>query len=85
MRAAVQVGYGGADTSLRLDDVAVPRPGPDDVLVRVEGSTLNRKDLFALENLTGPGHPSASAAAACQRYRRVGNGGCDRVERSRLA
>jgi NADPH:quinone reductase-like Zn-dependent oxidoreductase len=55
VRAAVQVGYGGVDTSLRLDDVAVPRPGPDDVLVRVEGSTLNRKDLFALENLTGPG------------------------------
>ena len=30
-------------------------PGPGEVLVRVGGATLNRKDLFALANLTGAG------------------------------
>ena len=55
MRAAVQIGYGDPRTSLRLDDVSTPEPGPGEVVVRVEGSTLNRKDLFALAHLTGPG------------------------------
>jgi NADPH2:quinone reductase len=55
MRAAVQVGYGGIDESVRLTDVATPVPRAGEVLVRVGGSTLNRKDLFALANLTGPG------------------------------
>jgi NADPH:quinone reductase-like Zn-dependent oxidoreductase len=55
MRAAVQVGYGDAGGSLRLMDVPSPRPGAHEVLIRVGGTTLNRKDLFALENLTGTG------------------------------
>ncbi|MBA3895138.1 MAG: zinc-binding dehydrogenase [Gemmatimonadales bacterium] len=55
MRAAVQVGYGSSDTSLLVREVTTPRAGPGEVLVRVAGSTLNRKDLFALANLTGPG------------------------------
>jgi NADPH:quinone reductase-like Zn-dependent oxidoreductase len=55
MRAAVQIGYGDLSTSLRLDDVSTPAPGLDEVVVRIEGSTLNRKDLFALAHLTGPG------------------------------
>jgi len=55
MRAVVQVGYGDPAASLELQDVPTPDPGPEDVLVRVRGSTLNRKDLFALANLTGAG------------------------------
>jgi NADPH:quinone reductase-like Zn-dependent oxidoreductase len=55
MLAAVQVGYGAIRTSLSLDDVSIPPPGPGEVRLRVEGSTLNRKDLFSLQNLTGPG------------------------------
>jgi NADPH:quinone reductase-like Zn-dependent oxidoreductase len=55
MRAAVQVGYGDLDSSVRLGEMPMPEPGPDDVVVRVSGATLNRKDLFALANLTGPG------------------------------
>ena len=55
MRAAVQVGYGDLVSSIRLDDMPTPRPGPGEVLVRVGGATLNRKDLFAIANLTGPG------------------------------
>jgi NADPH:quinone reductase-like Zn-dependent oxidoreductase len=53
MRAAVQVGYGDLDASVRLGEMPTPGPGPDEVLVRVGGATLNRKDLFAI--LTGPG------------------------------
>jgi NADPH:quinone reductase-like Zn-dependent oxidoreductase len=55
MRAAVQIGYGDLNASLRLDDVSTPEPASGEVVVRIEGSTLNRKDLFALAHLTGPG------------------------------
>jgi NADPH:quinone reductase-like Zn-dependent oxidoreductase len=55
MRAAVQVSYGDPETSVFLREVPTPEPRPGEVLVRVSGATLNRKDLFALANLTGPG------------------------------
>lgn len=55
MRAAVQVGYGEIEANVRLDDVRAPRPAADEVLVQIEGTSLNRKDLFALANLSGPG------------------------------
>jgi NADPH2:quinone reductase len=55
MRAAVQIGYGDPDSSLRLQQVRAPAAAAGEVIVRVEGSTLNRKDLFALARLTGPG------------------------------
>jgi len=55
MLAAVQVGYGDLETSVRLGEMPMPEPGPADVVVRVAGTTVNRKDLFALANLTGPG------------------------------
>ncbi len=55
MRAAVQIGYGDPEANLRIEEVPTPKPGPGEVLVRVSGATLNRKDLFALSNLQGPG------------------------------
>lgn len=55
MRAAVQVGYGDPEHSVCLQNVPTPQAGPHEVLVRVGGASLNRKDLFALANLTGPG------------------------------
>jgi len=55
MRAAVQVGYGDPEASVHMRDVATPAPGPGEVRVRVGGGSLNRKDIFALANLTGPG------------------------------
>ena len=55
MRAAVQEGYGDPEQSVHMRDMATPTPGPADVRVRVGGASLNRKDLFALANLTGPG------------------------------
>lgn len=55
MRAAVQVGYGSIDDSVLIEDVPVPAPGAGEVLVRVGGTSLNRKDLFALADLRGAG------------------------------
>lgn len=55
MRAVLQTRHGGIDQSLRLADVPVPTAGPGEALVRVRVTTLNRKDLFALANLSGPG------------------------------
>jgi NADPH2:quinone reductase len=55
MLAALQTGYGAVRDNIRLFEVAAPEPRRDEVLVRVTETTLNRKDLFALQNLTGPG------------------------------
>ncbi|MDE0654145.1 MAG: NAD(P)H-quinone oxidoreductase [bacterium] len=45
MRAVVLTGYGGPEV-LRLADVAAPVPGPDDVLVEVASTALNRADVL---------------------------------------
>ena len=55
MRAAVQVAYGDVNSSVCLREMPTPVPGAGEVLVRVAGATLNRKDLFALADLKGPG------------------------------
>jgi NADPH:quinone reductase-like Zn-dependent oxidoreductase len=43
MRAAVYTEYGGPDV-VRVTDVATPRTGPHDLLVRVHATTVNRTD-----------------------------------------
>ena len=43
MRAAVSTEYGGPDV-VRVIDVEAPRPGPDELLVRVHATTVNRTD-----------------------------------------
>ena len=45
MRAVVLAGYGGPEV-LRLEEVEAPVPGPDEVLVDVAGTALNRADLL---------------------------------------
>lgn len=55
MIAALQVGYGTIEEAFRVQEVPTPAPGPGEVLVRVRFTTLNRKDVFALRGLTGPG------------------------------
>jgi putative PIG3 family NAD(P)H quinone oxidoreductase len=44
MRAIVTDGFGGPEV-LRLDDAPRPRPGPDQVLIRVAATSVNRADL----------------------------------------
>jgi alcohol dehydrogenase len=47
MKAAVLESLGLDD--LRVKDVAEPRPGPDDVLVRMRAASLNYRDLVTIE------------------------------------
>ena len=50
----------GADGySLELVEVPRPEAGPNDVLVRVRASALNRRDLMMLNNQYGPGGSAA--------------------------
>src|SRR5580658_7992309 len=43
MKAFVCDRYGPPDV-LRLEDVERPRPGPDEVLIRIRATTVNRSD-----------------------------------------
>ena len=46
MRAVVLTEYGGPEV-LRVTDVADPVPGPDEILVDVEHTAVNRADVLA--------------------------------------
>ena len=48
MKAVVMDGFGSADV-LRLDEIAAPLPGADEVLVRVHACTVNRPDIVQRE------------------------------------
>jgi len=45
MKAVVITRFGGPEV-LEIQDVPAPRPGPEEVLVRVHGTALNRADLL---------------------------------------
>lgn len=56
---------------LRLDEVPVPRPGPNDILVRVMAVSLNARDLMMLDNgmgltLTFPFVPASDMAGVVE-------------------
>jgi NADPH:quinone reductase-like Zn-dependent oxidoreductase len=58
MRAVVLIRHGGPEV-LHARQVPVPRPGPDDVLVRVTAASLNNTDIWTREGAYGrPGPPS---------------------------
>src|SRR5690349_25100076 len=48
MRAAVRRRWGRARDVVELADVSKPAPAPDEVLVRVRASSINRGDYYAL-------------------------------------
>lgn len=54
MRAVVLDRYGGPEV-LAVRDLAEPEPGPEQVVVRMAASGLNRLDVFVRQGLTGPG------------------------------
>src|SRR5689334_9122432 len=45
MKAVVIIRFGGPEV-LEIQDVPTPQPGPEEVLVRVRGTALNRADLL---------------------------------------
>lgn len=56
---------------LRIDEAPVPRPGPNDILVRVMAVSLNARDLMMLENgmgltLTFPFVPASDMAGVVE-------------------
>lgn len=53
MQAVVRDTYGSPDV-LRFETIARPTPGPDEVLVRVRASSLNRADRYRLEGIPAP-------------------------------
>src|SRR5438132_43914 len=55
MKAAVQIAFGEIESSVALRDVPSPTPRAGEVILRVLATTINRKDLFALKGLSGPG------------------------------
>jgi putative PIG3 family NAD(P)H quinone oxidoreductase len=62
MRAVVITGYGGPDV-LAIRDVPDPEPGPDEVLVDVHHTALNRADVLQRMGLYGdPRHDQSGAA-----------------------
>jgi NADPH:quinone reductase-like Zn-dependent oxidoreductase len=61
MRAAVTTAHGGPEV-VEMRDVPVPRPGPDEVLVRVAAAALNNTDLWTREGAYGSAEdPGAKA------------------------
>ncbi|WP_026152377.1 zinc-binding dehydrogenase [Actinopolyspora halophila] len=62
MKAAVLTGFGGPERLLVREDVAVPRPGRGQVLVRVAAAAVNNTDLWTRHGAYGlPEDPSALA------------------------
>jgi NADPH:quinone reductase-like Zn-dependent oxidoreductase len=45
MRGVQLIGHGGLDKLVLRDDIAVPTPGPRDVLIKVNASAVNNTDL----------------------------------------
>jgi len=57
MKAVVITRFGGPEV-LEIQEVPAPQPGPDEILVRVQGTALNRADL--LQRLGGYAAPAGA-------------------------
>jgi len=53
MRAMLLTGFGGPEKLLYRDDVAVPSPGADEVLIRVGACGVNNTDIWTREGAYG--------------------------------
>lgn len=47
---AMQIHRFGAEEVMQLDDVAVPSPGPREMLIKVAATSINHSDLFIRQN-----------------------------------
>jgi NADPH2:quinone reductase len=78
MRAAVQVGYGHPRTSVQMQDLPVPTPGPGEVLLRVGGAAwreviqaLAPFGRMAICGATSGDAPEISIREIYQQHRRI--------------
>ena len=67
MRAAVYRRFGGPEV-VRVEDVAIPTPGPDEVLIRVHASTVSAADHRTRSGAMGNQSPSTSAHRLANGY-----------------
>ena len=62
MRAVLLTGFGGPEKLEYREDVPEPRPGPNEVRVRVSATALNNTDIWTREGAYGsPEDPGSSA------------------------
>jgi NADPH:quinone reductase-like Zn-dependent oxidoreductase len=56
MKAVIIREHGGPEV-LKIEEIDTPKPGPGEVLMKVNAVALNHLDIFAREGLKGPGVP----------------------------
>lgn len=66
MQAVQLLGHGGPDQLVVRDDVPVPQPGPDEVLIEVRACGMNNTDVWVREGAYG----TEEDAAAVSTWRR---------------
>ena len=59
MKAAIIREHGGPEV-LKIEEIEIPKPGLQEVLIKVEVTALNHLDIFAREGLKGPGVPKVT-------------------------
>ncbi|MGW2325481.1 alcohol dehydrogenase family protein [Streptomyces sp. NPDC001700] len=62
MRAVLLTGFGGPEKLVYREDVPEPRPGPDEVRVRVGATALNNTDIWTREGAYGSADDPGSSA-----------------------
>jgi len=63
MRAMLLTGHGGPDRLVYRDDVPVPRPGTDEVLLRVSACGVNNTDIWVREGAYGTSEDADAVAS----------------------
>ncbi|MBC5800405.1 MAG: zinc-binding alcohol dehydrogenase family protein [Candidatus Eremiobacteraeota bacterium] len=48
---AVRLNELGGPHLLHVEDIQAPRPGPGEIVVRIERAALNRRDVYTTQNL----------------------------------
>jgi NADPH:quinone reductase-like Zn-dependent oxidoreductase len=54
MKAMLLTGHGGPEKLVYREDVPIPKPGPDEVLIEVGACGINNTDIWTREGAYGP-------------------------------
>ena len=63
MQGVVLTGHGGLECLVWREDLAVPKPGPGDVLIRVAAAAVNNTDINTRTGWYSKGDAAAADAA----------------------